>query len=123
MLEFIYTGSTTIENNEETLFSHLLTNFEIGGSGSIRIVENKFLNLPADEELFSPDIAVSPEVDTIKKFECKKCGQVLKTRTGYRQHMETHEPSKAFTCERCGKGIHINFIFILFKVITLHFMM
>ncbi len=109
LLEFIYTGVTTISANDEDSFTSLLTNLEIGGIKQTVIVAGTTDALETIEE----DIVfaeVNKSVNTIevsKSLKCEVCGQVLKTRTGLRMHLLVHQGSKGkvFTCDVCGKGI------------------
>ncbi|KAK4045588.1 zinc finger protein 225 isoform X2 [Daphnia magna] len=111
LLEFIYTGKTTISADEEDSFTSLLTYLEIGGvkpniySSDAPTVSGTSENDNADGILLefekSSDVCEVP-----KNLKCEICGQVLKTRTGLRMHLLVHQGSKGkvFTCDVCGKG-------------------
>ncbi|KZS03980.1 Zinc finger-like protein [Daphnia magna] len=111
LLEFIYTGKTTISADEEDSFTSLLTYLEIGGvkpniySSDATTVSGTSENDNADGILLefekSSDVSEVP-----KNLKCEICGQVLKTRTGLRMHLLVHQGSKGkvFTCDVCGKG-------------------
>ena len=103
LVEFIYTGMTSILTKDEDLFTSLLMNLEIGGT-------NQFI-IPADEAMEGDEIImeVNKSVNSaegLKSLKCEVCGQVLKTRTGLRMHLLVHQGSKGkvFTCDVCGKG-------------------
>lgn len=108
-MEFIYTGATLTNNHEEPDLLELLTLLEVGGCTEVRISDS---SPPSDFsicEVPSPDeknTIEDPLAINTKSFTCKVCGQILKTRTGLRMHLLTHEGTKgkAFTCDVCGKG-------------------
>ncbi|XP_057367097.1 zinc finger protein 729-like isoform X1 [Daphnia carinata] len=111
LLEFIYTGKTTINANEEDSFTSLLTYLEIGGvkpnlysSGATTVTGTSEKN-EADAILLEFEKS-SDVVEVPKNLKCEVCGQVLKTRTGLRMHLLVHQGSKGkvFTCDVCGKG-------------------
>jgi hypothetical protein len=86
MLEFIYTGKTTINEKEEEAFTNLLMNLEIGGvkpnictPGAVDFVER----IEEDGMLVEVDKS-SDTAEGQRNLKCEICGQVLKTRTGLR---------------------------------------
>lgn len=107
MLEFIYTGMTTISADEEHAFTQLLTNLEIGGSKStVTAGINDFHQTPNDDGRLVEVVRPVNSTENLKSLKCEICGQVLKTRTGLRMHLLVHQGSKGkvFTCDVCGKG-------------------
>ena len=86
MLEFIYTGITTISEKEEDSFSNLLMDLEIGGvkpnicaSTAFSIAER------IEEDVMLVEVDKSPDAaEGLRNLKCEICGQVLKTRTGLR---------------------------------------
>ena len=108
-LEFIYTGATLTSNHEEPDLLDLLTLLEVGGCTEVRVSD---ANTPSDFaicEIPSPSEKSATEdilTTSTKSFTCNVCGQILKTRTGLRMHLLTHEGTrgKVFTCDVCGKG-------------------
>jgi ribosomal protein S27E len=97
-----------VRRNEESSFSHLLEEFEIGGSQSVEIKELELVSDNTQQEDVNSTMEIEEE-STIQKssdktLKCKECGQVLNTRTGLRLHMLAHKGSKQFTCDICGNG-------------------
>ena len=98
--------------NEESSFSHLLEEFEIGGSQSVEIKELELFSDNSQQEDANSIMEIEDETiqkSTIQKssdktLKCKECGQVLNTKTGLRLHMLAHKGSKQFTCDICGNG-------------------
>lgn len=87
MLEFIYTGITTINEKEEDDFRNLLMSLEIGGvkpdictPGAVGILETIEDVMLVDVDKSSEAAAEGLRIN----LECEICGQVLKTRTGLR---------------------------------------
>ena len=115
MLELTYKGSVVITGEDETSFTDLLADLEIGGSGSVRVME------PSSTQGNTADGATDDSGESCnddaggvatpatsrksKKHKCDICGQVLNTRTGLRMHLAAHKGLKHFTCDICGKGI------------------
>lgn len=107
LLEFIYTGMTTIGFKDEAAFINMLSDLEIGGTKS-RIV-TELTNVQSVEDGVSLELNKPyTTLESQKNLKCEICGQVLKTRTGLRMHLLVHQGSKGkvFTCDVCGKGIH-----------------
>lgn len=141
LLEFLYTGKTTLVQDEEVPFTELLADWEIGdSSGSVEFLSGQQSPIQEEEDNSSPFIEPeaelheepdaeatvdSPSTSTknskrkrgstagekagnkkakaTESLECETCGQVLKTKTGYRLHLLVHQGSKTFTCGVCGK--------------------
>lgn len=145
LLEFLYTGKTTLFQDEEVPFTNLLSDWEIGdSSGSVEYLsghqspiqeedegeDNGSPFIQAEAELHEepdPSAVDSPSTSTTttttkrkrgsttaekagnkkvkatESLECETCGQVLKTKTGYRLHLLVHQGSKTYVCGVCGK--------------------
>lgn len=113
VLEFIYTGATLTNPSDEPDLLEILAIFEVGGCNEVKICDSSPSSEFLSEELCSSErnSIEDPTANNEKSFTCKICGQVLKTRTGLRMHLLTHEGTrgKAFTCDVCGKGDENNF--------------
>lgn len=151
-------GRATVSNDEESAFTQLLYDWEVGDTGSsiehtsdntqersqrkkgaspVVILEEEEdqeeVGERAEQEstFMEVEITRSPDDDEVaaeegdplnsksekkkagtkrkrsrSSLECEVCGQVLKTKTGHRLHMLSHQGSegKAFRCGVCGKG-------------------
>ena len=114
LLEFVYTGAATVPGYEETSFTNILRQLEIGGTKQAIVTENAdvetqpFFEFQEVQEGVFVEVQKPTSVKGHKSYKCEVCGQVLKTKTGLRMHLLVHQGSKAkvFTCDVCGKGEH-----------------
>lgn len=85
MLEFIYTGITTVSEKEEDSFSNLLMDLEIGGVKPNICSSPAFGVVDRIEDVVLVEVDKSPDAaEGLRNLKCEICGQVLKTRTGLR---------------------------------------
>ncbi len=85
MLEFIYTGTTTVSEKEEESFSNLLMDLEIGGVKPNICTSSAFSVVERIEDVMLVEVDKSPDAaEGSRNLKCEICGQVLKTRTGLR---------------------------------------
>lgn len=61
-------------------------------------------------------LETSSNKDETLTYECSSCGEVFKTRVGYRKHLEKHK-EKLYKCNECSASYNCETNFKLHKVV------